>query len=82
MNRLFGIFFCFFFANTVVGSVISTTVIGHGFPTLDSNEANLNVTVVNETLSKCGINQVDIERSCSDGGIDDQTRYMVMGIFR
>ena len=82
VNRLFGIFFCFFYGNTIVGSIVSTTVIGHGFPTLDSNEINVNITEMDEALPKCGVYQADIGNSCGDGEIDDDTLYMVMGIFR
>lgn len=79
INRLFGIFFSFFYLTLIIGSVVSTSVIGNGFPTLDKN---LNTTAADGIISKCGINQVDIEKSCADGEIDDRTRYMLMGIFR
>ena len=80
VNRLFGIFFCFFYGTTIIGSVISTVVIGNGFPILNSNETNL--TAVEEIISRCGINQDDIENSCGDGEIDHITLNMLMGIFR
>ena len=82
VNRLFGIFFCFFYGNTIIGSIVSTTVIGHGFPKLYSNEINASIIEMDAAISKCGVNQVDIEKSCGDGEIDDHTLYMVMGIFR
>ena len=37
---------------------------------------------MDEALPKCGVYQADIGNSCGDGEIDDDTLYMVMGIFR
>ena len=49
---------------------------------MNSNETNQNLTAVEDIISKCGINQVDIEKSCGDGEIDNGTLNMLMGIFR
>ena len=37
---------------------------------------------INETISKCGINQEIIQKSCGDGKIESSTLYLLMGIFR
>ena len=79
VNRLFGIFFGFFYLTIIISSIIATTVIGRGFPEL---ETSFNATEVDEIISKCGINQVDIEKSCGAGKIPDRILYMLMGIFR
>jgi len=57
---------------------MSSVVIGHGFPQL---ETNLSDTDINETISKCGINQQIIQKSCGDGEIERSTLYVLMSIF-
>ena len=37
---------------------------------------------INETISKCGMNQEIIQKSCGDGKIEKSTLYLLMGIFR
>ena len=44
---------------------------------LDATDAE-----INETISKCGINQEIIQKSCGDGKIESSTLYLLMGIFR
>ena len=44
---------------------------------LDASDAE-----INETISKCGINQEIIQKSCGDGKIESSTLYLLMGIFR
>ena len=80
VNNLFGLFFAIFHVNIVFGSIISSTVIGDGFPSF-SDLGNTNQTEVNSLRAKCGINQVNEPSSCEAGAIDDQTLYLLMGIY-
>ena len=100
LNRLFGIFFFFFYSTFITGNIMSSMVIGHGFPQLETSTFTFKVsseglvgcslkvfldatdTEINETISKCGINQEIIQKSCGDGKIESSTLYLLMGIFR
>jgi len=37
LNRLFGIFFFFFYSTFITGNIMSSMIIGHGFPQLETS---------------------------------------------
>ena len=80
VNNLFGIFFATFQMNQIFGNIISTTVIGEGFPSF-SEIGNSNASEIESVREKCGLNQVNEPSSCEAGAIDDQTLYLLMGEF-
>ena len=46
------------------------------------NNSDVTESEINETISKCGMNQEIIQKSCGDGKIEKSTLYLLMGIFR
>ena len=46
------------------------------------NISDMTEAEINETISKCGINQEVIQKSCGDGIIEKSTLYLLMGILR
>ena len=80
VNNLFGIFFAIFQVNQIFGNIISSTVIGDGFPSF-SEIGNANASEIEKVREKCGLNQVNEPSSCEAGAIDDQTLYLLMGEF-
>ena len=80
VNNLFGIFFAIFQVNQIFGNIISSTVIGDGFPSF-SEIGNANTTEIDTIKESCGLNQVNEPSSCEAGAIDDQTLYLLMGGF-
>ena len=78
VNNLFGIFFATFQMNQIFGNIISTTVIGEGFPSF-SEIGNSNASEIESVREKCGLNQVNEPTSCEAGAIDDKTLYLLMG---
>ena len=46
------------------------------------NISDMTEAEINETISKCGINQEVIQKSCGDGVIQKSTLYLLMGILR
>lgn len=80
VNNLFGIFFAIFQVNQIFGNIISSTVIGDGFPSF-SEIGNANTSEIETTKESCGLNQVNEPSSCDAGAIDDPTLYLLMGEF-
>ena len=64
--------------NQIFGNIISSTVIGEGFPSF-SDIGNANATEIESIRNTCGLNQVNEPSSCEAGAIDDQTLYLLMG---
>ena len=95
VNNLFGLFFAIFHINIVFGNIISSTVIGDGFPSFSDVGnfsisfsrrhskmmilGNANQSEIDSLRAKCGLNQVNEPSSCEAGAIDDQTLYLLMG---
>ena len=92
VNNLFGLFFAIFQVNQIFGNIISSTVIGDGFPSFSDlgkvnvrnfpkthNSGGANDTEIELLRAKCGLNQVNEASSCEAGAIDDQTLYLLMG---
>ena len=80
VNNLFGIFFAIFQVNQIFGNIISSIVIGDGFPSF-TEIGNQNASEIESIRDKCGLNQVNEPSSCEAGAINDQTLYLLMGEF-
>ena len=78
VNNLFGIFFAIFQVNQIFGNIISSTVIGEGFPSF-GDIGNANASEIETIRNTCGLNQVNEPSSCEAGAIDNQTLYLLMG---
>ena len=48
----------------------------------DNMHSDVSEAEINNTISKCGINQEIIQKSCGDGKIEKSTLHLLMGIFR
>ena len=79
VNRFFGIFFCVFQLNQILGNVISASVIGDGFPKFSSLEAATEEEI-NDKIEKCGMNQPPpgSNDACGEGALEKEEAYLLM----